>query len=196
MKKTKSMERLLWMCKVALMAALMIGLHMMGIAMIKTPWGAEITLDCAIVVIGMMAIDLKAGVVLALVFGGMSAYVGFTAPDALVVGPLLSRSPLLIIVLAVLPRLCIPFVAYGVQKLLEKKKMKNYLSTAVTGIAGSVTNTVLFLGTVFLMHVMIQSDMGPILAALGLSGLINGAAEAVFTAIVAPPVVAALKKLH
>lgn len=192
--------KLVWFCKVAMMAALMIALHAFNIAMIPTGWGAQITFDCLIVVVATMAMDIKAGLIMSLLFGSISAYMGITtgSQDPIVFAPILNTSPFLIILLAVLPRLCIPLVIAGVQKLVQKTKMNKHVQRVVTAVSGSLANTVLFLALAFVLRCLvgIGSDQMPLLLAwVGSSALINGGTEAVLTAVAAPPVVAALEKV-
>lgn len=198
MKKRNS--KLVWFCKVAMMAALMIALHAFNMAMIPTGWGAQLTFDCLIVVVATMAIDGKAGLIMALLFGSISAYMGITtgSQDPIVFAPILNASPFLIILLAVAPRLCIPLVMLGVQKLIGQTRLNGHVQRMITAVCGSLTNTILFLALAFLLRSLVgipQDQMPLVLAWVGSSALINGGSEAVMTAIAAPPVVAALEKV-
>lgn len=193
-------SKLVWFCKVAMMAALMIALHAFNMAMIPTGWGAQITFDCLIVVVATMAIDMKAGLIMSLLFGSISAYMGITtgSQDPIVFAPILNASPFLIILLAVLPRLCIPLVMTGVQKLVQKTGLNKHVQRILTAVSGSLTNTVLFLTLAFIVRSLVgipAEQMPVVLAWVGSSALINGGSEAVMTAIVTPPVVAALEKV-
>ena len=193
-------SKLVWFCKVAMMAALMIVLHAFNMAMIPTSWGAQLTFDCLIVVVATMAIDMKAGLIMSLLFGSISAYMGITtgSQDPFVFAPILNASPFLIILVAVLPRLCIPLVMTGVQKLVQKTGLNKHVQRILTAVSGSLTNTVLFLTLAFIVRSLVgipAEQMPVVLAWVGSSALINGGSEAVMTAIVAPPVVAALEKV-
>lgn len=193
-------SKLVWFCKVAMMAALMIALHAFNMAMIPTGWGAQLTFDCLIVVVATMAIDMKAGLIMSLLFGSISAYMGITtgSQDPIVFAPILNASPFLIILVAVLPRLCIPLVMTGVQKLVQKTGPNKHVQRILTAVSGSLTNTVLFLTLAFIVRSLVgipAEQMPVVLAWVGSSALINGGSEAVMTAIAAPPVVAALEKV-
>ncbi|MBQ9943325.1 MAG: hypothetical protein IJO67_03075 [Clostridia bacterium] len=193
-------SKLVWFCKVAMMAALMIALHAFNMAMIPTGWGAQLTFDCLIVVVATMAIDMKAGLIMSLLFGSISAYMGITtgSQDPIVFAPILNASPFLIILVAVLPRLCIPLVMTGVQKLVQKTGLNKHVQRILTAVSGSLTNTVLFLTLAFIIRSLVgipAEQMPVVLAWVGSSALINGGSEAVMTAIAAPPVVAALEKV-
>lgn len=193
-------SKLVWFCKVAMMAALMIALHAFNMAMIPTGWGAQLTFDCLIVVVATMAIDMKAGLIMSLLFGSISAYMGITtgSQDPIVFAPILNASPFLIILVAVLPRLCIPLVMTGVQKLVQKTGLNKHVQRILTAVSGSLTNTVLFLTLAFIVRSLLgipAEQMPVVLAWVGSSALINGGSEAVMTAIAAPPVVAALEKV-
>lgn len=193
-------SKLVWFCKVAMMAALMIALHAFNMAMIPTGWGAQLTFDCLIVVVATMAIDMKAGLIMSLLFGSISAYMGITtgSQDPIVFAPILNASPFLIILVAVLPRLCIPLVMTGVQKLVQKTGLNKHVQRILTAVSGSLTNTVLFLTLAFIVRSLVgipAEQMPVVLAWVVSSALINGGSEAVMTAIAAPPVVAALEKV-
>lgn len=197
---TRRNSKLVWFCKVAMMAALMIALHAFNMAMIPTGWGAQLTFDCLIVVVATMAIDIKAGLIMSLLFGSISAYMGITtgSQDPIVFAPILNASPFLIILVAVLPRLCIPLVMTGVQKLVQKTGLNKHVQRIFTAVSGSLTNTVLFLTLAFIVRSLVgipAEQMPVVLAWVGSSALINGGSEAVMTAIAAPPVVAALEKV-
>ena len=183
---------LVWMCKIAMFAALMIALQMSGIGFIMTPWGSKITFNCMIVVVGTLAIDLKAGLMLAAIFGGFSTYTGIVNPDPYIAGPLLTWSPLAVAFLSIVPRMMIPVVTWLVKNVISKTKLNAVLQTSLTAIAGSLTNTVLYLGTAFLLHMIRGENLQVLLTAIGLTGLLNGGLEAILTAVVAPPVVTAL----
>lgn len=186
---------LLWMCKIAMFAALMVTLQMTGIGFIQTPWGSKITFNCMIVVVGTLAIDLKAGLVLAAIFGGFSTYTGIVSPDPYIAAPLLAWSPLAVAFLSIVPRMMIPLVTWLMKKALENVKLNAVFKTSLTALVGSLTNTVLYLGTACLLHLIRAENMQVLLTAIGLTGLLNGGLEAVLTALVAPPVVTALNKL-
>lgn len=196
MRREHNTQFLVWLCKVSLLAGLMMGLHSLGIAMIKTPWGASITLDCAIVLIALLSIDLRGGIVLSIVFGILSCIKGLNSPDPLIAAPLLSYSPIFIIILAILPRVCIPLVTYTLKKVISNKIENQNVANAILGALGSLTNTVLYLGTAFLLHIVINNNAPALLTAIGLTGVINGLCEAAFSAIIIPPVAGALKKLR
>ena len=183
---------LIWMCKIAMFAALMVALQLSGVGFIMTPWGSKITFNCMIVVVGTLAIDLKAGLMLAAIFGGFSTYTGIMNADLYIVGPLLSWSPLAVAFLSIVPRMMIPVVTWLVKGAMTKTKLKPVLQTGATAVAGSLTNTVLYLGTAFCLHLIRAENLQVLLTAIGLTGLLNGGLEAVLTALVAPPVVTAL----
>lgn len=190
--KNNRTAHLIWMCKIAMFAALMIALQLSGIGFIMTPWGSKITFNCMIVVVGTLAIDLKAGLMLAAIFGGFSTYTGIVNPDPYIAGPLLSWSPLAVAFLSIVPRLMIPVTTWLVKKAFAKTQLNPVIQTGITAIAGSLTNTVLYLGTAFFLHLIRAENLQVLLTAIGLTGLLNGGLEAVLTALVAPPVVMAL----
>ena len=194
-------SKLVWFCKVAMMAALMIALHAFNmVSPERTRLMVYGQLFLMIVVVATMAIDINAGLIMSLLFGSISAYMGITtgSQDPIVFAPILNASPFLIILVAVLPRVCIPLVMMGVQKLVQKTGLNKHVQRILTAVSGSLTNTVLFLTLAFIVRSLVgipAEQMPVVLAWVGSSALINGGSEAVMTAIAAPPVVAALEKV-
>lgn len=78
--------------------------------------------------------------------------------------------------------------ASGVYLLLYKRRA----AVALSAIAGSFTNTVLYLGLMLLCYIAMGIDSTGVLALIGGTGLIAGSAEAVAAAVVCTAVCAAL----
>lgn len=163
---------------------LILGLTPLGIIPI-IPGFIEMTIMCIPVIIGTLTLGLKPGLALGLIFAICSLITAFTRSA---LGPILLETsiPKTLIVIFV-PRLLIPVAAYFVNKLLPIKK--EGVKTAVAAVAGSVTNTVLYLGLLWLFFAgIVGVQLFTAAAAL------NGTIEAAAAALICTPVVRAVKK--
>lgn len=196
--RNKNRVHLVWMCKTAVFAALLMMLQLTGLGMIQTPWGLRFTLYGVVVVVGTLAIDLKAGLILSAVFGGISAWQNATAIDMLPTNPILplrTWSVAAVIVLCILPRLLIPLATWGMRWLLGRTKLNAHVSLAINGCVGSLSNTVLFLGLMLILYLVMGTLPDWVVAYAGTAVSVNGVAEAILTTIATPAVVLALSKL-
>lgn len=167
-----------------------------------TPFGlihlgfVNITILCVPVVIGTLFLGLRVGLVLGACFGTVSALSAFGiygTPSALAAA-LVAASPMLAAVLCFVPRLLVPLLAYAVHTLLEKKQNKPLRSYAIAAAAGSLTNTVFYLGLMLLFYILCGINSDKVLALIGGTGLIAGSCEAAAAAILCPPILSALHK--
>ena len=142
------------------------------------PWfaGAALTIMHVPVIIGAVLEGPVVGLVIGFIFGLFSLIQGAIAPtgpaDTWFVNPLLS----------ILPRLFIGPFAWLVYRALEK--INNVLALIVSGVVGSLTNTVLVLGVIGLLGHLPWGLIGTI-------AVTNGLPEAVVAAIITLAVVAA-----
>mgnify|MGYP001159106604 CR=1 FL=1 len=174
----------------------------------------SLTLMCLPVIIGTITEGLKTGLVLGFVFGVTSFLkaLGITmAPDAL--GTLiLGISVVKTMVVIFIPRLVIPVVTWLVYKAFAREsKGSQRIATGMAAFAGSVTNTVLFLGALYLLFLPQAADIAGFLSGLSavtgfeitagtLFGLyaflggVNGLPEAVVAVLLCVPIVWAIQK--
>ena len=101
-------------------------------------------------------------------------------------------SLLWVILMCFVPRLCTPLVACGVHRALRKANGK--VRTAVAAAAGSLTNTVLYLGMMLLLYRLIGLDNPTLLTTVGTVALTAGLPEAAAAALIATPVLGALAR--
>ena len=114
------------------------------IGYIQTPFGIVITLMCLPVIIGTLTLGWKAGLALAALF----AVTSIAKIPSDVFGPtLLAADPVLLMVNIIVPRLLIPLVVALVYRVMHTKR--ELLNIGVAGVAGSLTNMVLFLGFLY-----------------------------------------------
>ena len=152
----------------------------------------NVTTLCVPVIVGALLLGWRSGLLLGLAFGVVSVISAFVKPSALV-STLMGASPLLMVVMSILPRLLVPLVACMVYRLLEKRTKA---AACVAAVCGSLTNTVLYLGLMLLFYVMCGIDTAAVLALIGGTALIAGGLEAVANGVICSAAVAALSRLR
>ncbi len=158
----------------------------------------NITILCVPVVIGTIVLGLKTGIVLGFCFGTVSALSAFGimgTPSSLA-ATLVAANPFLALVMCYVPRLLVPITVHLVHKLVSRSKPIARMALPASAAAGSLCNTVFYLGLMLLFYVMMGIEYANLLALIGGTGLIAGAAEAVAAAVISTPVVVALRKIR
>lgn len=162
-----------------------------------TPYGiipigpANMSFLAVPIVIGTIVCGLPTGMLLGGMFGIISAWKAFSAPSALVV-PLIDH-PVLILIMTVGARLLIPVAIWLVYRAMKKTgKLKTGIGLAAA--AGSLTNTVFYLGLMLLSYVICGINNAAVLSVVGGVGALNGSLECIAAVVVCVPVVAALNK--
>lgn len=178
----------------ALFIALLVVLQLTGIGLINVGV-INITFYCTIIAIGTMVLGLKSGLVLGFAFGTISLWSALRAVSGLV-PPLVAANPLLVAVMCFVPRLLVPVSTYYVYKLIFKSNSSRLKAAPVAAVAGSLTNTVLYLGLMLLGYALTVADYPGLLATVGGIVLFAGIPEAIVAAVVAPPIVLALGKIY
>ena len=159
------------------------------------------------VIIGSILLGWKSGAFLGAVFG-LTSLINNTMAPALTsfcfspfveVGEGMGGSPLALVVCFV-PRILCGIVPYFVYKALFKK-CNGKLSCLLGGIAGSLTNTILVMGMIYLFFgqsyatargIAYDAVIGVILSVVA----INGTIEAIIAAVLASAVVIAITKAN
>ena len=178
----------------ALMIALMLVLQITGIGLIKLGV-VNITFYCTIIAIGTLVLGWKSGVTLGAAFTAISLWSALQAPSALV-APLMSASVPMVCLMSFVPRIMVPLVTWFMHSVLVKKNVNEKAAIAVAAAAGSLTNTVLYLGLMLFSYAVTVADYAGLLATVGSIALAAGLPEAAAAAIVATPVVIALRKIY
>ena len=181
----------------ALFVALVLLLGLTPIGLIPLGF-INVTVLCVPVIVGTLLRGLKTGLLLGFCFGGVSALSAFGiygTPSALA-GALVAASPVLAAIMCFLPRLMVPVVAHLVYKLVSKGEPAKKRAVPFAAVAGSLTNTVLYLGLMLLFYVLMGINSEGVLALIGGTGLIAGTSEAVVAALIATPVLAALWRVQ
>lgn len=181
----------------ALFLALVLLLGLTPIGLIPLGF-INVTILCVPVIVGTLLLGLKAGLVLGFCFGGVSALSAFGiygTPSALA-GALVAASPVLAAVMCFVPRLMVPVVAHVVYGAVSRGERARSRAVLLAAIAGSLTNTVLYLGLMLLFYIIMGINSEKVLALIGGTGLIAGSLEALVAALISTPVLAALWKIQ
>ena len=207
-------SRTLGMVQLALLTALIAILAFVPyIGYIKIPvLAVQATTVHIPVIVGSILLGPKKGAFLGFVFGMTSLINNTTQPGLtsfcfspfIEIGEGLGGSPLALIVCFV-PRILvgvIPHYVYeGLQKLWTNREKGNKLSLMLSGIAGSMTNTILVMGMIYLFFgqayaaaksIAFEAVLGVILSVV----CINGTIEAIVAALIASAVTTALQRAH
>ena len=160
----------------------------------------NVTLLCIPVIAGTLILGLKTGLLLGACFGlvsflSMLGVSPLTPPSALA-ADLFSANGFLAAVMCFVPRLAVPAVAWGVYKLAAKKEERSRRALPFAAAAGSIANTILYLGMMLLFYVLCGLDASAILGLIAGTGAIAGVSEAVVAAVIVTPVVAAIWKIQ
>ena len=89
-------------------------------------------------------------------------------------------------------RLLVPVVAGAVYRGIAKRK--STLAAILAPIAGSLTNTVCYLGSMLLFYIISGIDASAVLAIVAGVGALNGSCEAVAAALICGPIILALRR--
>lgn len=174
---------------------LLLGLTPIGLI----PLGfVNVTILCVPVIIGTILMGLKTGLILGTCFGAVSALSAFGiygTPSALA-GALVAANPFLAALMCFVPRLLVPTVAHLVYKAVARGEKSSAKAVPFAAAAGSLTNTVFYLGLMLLFYIICGINSEKVLALIGGTGLIAGTAEAIVAAILSTPILAALWKVQ
>ncbi len=157
----------------------------------------NVTILCVPVIVGTILLGLHAGMLLGACFGlcSVMSMMGLTmTPPSGLASALLGQSPPLAIIMCLAPRLMVPVVTWCVYRLVARHEELSVKALPFAAIAGSLTNTVLYLGMMLLFYHMTALDNAKLLTVIGGTGLIGGGSEAVAAAVITSPVVFAIWK--
>jgi uncharacterized membrane protein len=160
------------------------------------------------VIIGTILLGIKTGLILGLCFGTVSlmSLLGLSLAPASALGlNLLSANPFYAVAMCILPRLLVPVVTHLVYRAIARGRGQHLRAVPFAALAGSVTNTVFYLGLMYGFYALAGLDLAALAQRLGVAGLSffgiilaiatgGGGAEAVAAAILSPPIAAAIWK--
>ena len=191
MEKTKKDTR--WMVSVALMAAIIIVLANTPLGIIQLPIIKATTVHIP-VIIGAVLLGPAAGAILGCVFGICSLVSNTMAPTLLsfAFSPFMSTTGLTGVVkalwISIGCRIMIGVVAGWLWILLKKFNVNQTIALVVTGFAGSMTNTIFVMGSIYILfaqqyaqakEVAITAVWGLIMGTVTASGIPEAVAAAV-----------------
>lgn len=189
----------------AILAALTLILGLTPIGYIPIP-PVTMTLMCIPVILGTILEGLAVGLVLSLVFGltSLCQAIGFTlVPNAFGMW-LINSFPLQAILTIFIPRLLIPLVVCLVDTAFSSAQKGAFkkIGVGVSAFAGSLTNTVFFLGFLYLLMLPHAAALAPqlgttpegLFGVIATIGAVNGLPEAAVAVILTIPIVWAVRK--
>lgn len=190
--------------KYGMLVAFILILGLTPVGYIKLSPAATITLVHIPVIVGVYFLGLRGGAVLGFFFGLTSLISCFLNPDgiaAIVLGTNTGfgfYNIVLILCVLFLPRVLVGIFSALVYKALSRIHRTDVLAMAVSGVVGSLTNTVLLLGALYLLAfeqtaAVFGVEGRALLAAMLSIVSVNGVLEAVAAAIVCPAVGKALQ---
>lgn len=148
------------------------------------------------VIIGSIILGPKRGAILGGIFGITSFIMNFMTPSVLsfVFCPFFpvpgtSRGNPLAIIICFVPRILVGVVPYYVYRLARKRAKNKYFPLLIGGVAGSLTNTILVMGLIYLIFKNAYaaatgvSSSAVIAAILGVV-FMNGLPEAIVAALI------------
>lgn len=189
---------------VSLLAAITFLLGLTPVGYIPIP-PVSMTLLCLPVIIGTITEGLVAGLILSLVFGVTSFFkaIGLTIVADQLGMYVLQISVLKTLVMIFIPRLIIPITTWLMYKAIPKRSNSGQkVATGIAAFTGSITNTVFFLGALYLLFLPeidkiatgFETTPDLLLGVLVGLGAINGLPEAAVAVILCIPIVWALTK--
>lgn len=181
----------------ALFVAFILLLGFTPLGMIPLPW-IKVSILSIPVSVGTLILGLPSGLVLGAMFGTVSVLSAFGivgTPSALA-ATLVSASPILAILLSYVPRLLIPVFVYETHRLATRKNAQSKRAVSYAAAAGSLCNTVFYLGLMLLFYTLCGLNNSSVLAAIGGTGLIAGASEAIVAVLIVTPVTLAIRKIQ
>jgi uncharacterized membrane protein len=177
----------------ALMIALTLILGLTPVGYIPNPFGIfPWTLMCIPVIIGAIVLGWRLGLVLGLVFGFTSLYLGLSSAAAALI---IQAQPVAMVASIFIPRLLVPIAAWGIYTLT--KRIKRPVAIGLAAAAASLTNTVFFLGMIYLLAgEAVAAQFGLVgMAFLSMPAIINGLPEMALAVLICVPVILALKNV-
>ncbi|MCO7176285.1 ECF transporter S component [Sporolactobacillus kofuensis] len=164
------------------------------------PMGAfSLTIIHITVIIVALVLGPVEGAIIGGVWGMTTFIRAFTFPSS-PIAPIVFTNPLI----SVLPRVLVGIVAGSLYLALNKTKISRTASMSIAALFGSLTNTILVLGLIFLFYRtpyanFLQIDVSKLLPALLTVVLTNGLAEAAsacfVTLFIATPLLKIKKKM-
>lgn len=189
-----------WMVGVAMFMALQLTLQLTGIGLIPIPPINATTLHIPVIV-GAVLLGPLAGAVLGGTFGLCSMWTATMTPNVLsfAFSPVLgaetggAAGAVKAVWIALGCRILIGVVSGWLWIGLKKLKVNDFAALSIVGVAGSLTNTILVMGSIFFLlspefaaakEVAIEMVLGLVMGVVGTSGIAEAVAAAVLVTAV------------
>lgn len=155
----------------------------------------SLTIIQVTVIIAAIVLGTKEGAIIGGIWGMITFIRAFVAPTS-VIAPIVFTNPLV----SVLPRILIGVVAAYVFHKTLSRKLNETVRMSIAGVLGSLTNTVLVLGLIYLFYRepyanFLELDMEQLLPALMTIVATNGITEAIISGLLTPIISKPLLKL-
>lgn len=150
------------------------------------------------VIIASIVLGPKYGAILGFVFGATSLVQNTVSPNltSFVFSPFYAQGNWLSLIICFIPRILVGIVPHYVYQFFAKhiKKKGEVVSLALAGIAGSLTNTILVMGGIYLFfgkeyatakNLPVESLFGVIMGIVGLNGVPEAIVAAILTCAIA-----------
>ena len=150
------------------------------------------------VIIASIVLGPKYGAILGFVFGATSLVQNTVSPNltSFVFSPFYAQGNCLSLIICFIPRILVGIVPHYVYQFFAKhiKKKGEVVSLALAGIAGSLTNTILVMGGIYLFfgkeyaaakNLPVESLFGVIMGIVGLNGVPEAIVAAILTCAIA-----------
>lgn len=168
-----------------------------SLGMIPLPW-IKVSILSIPVSIGTLILGLPCGLVLGGTFGTVSVLsaFGIVGVPSELAAQLVAASPILAILLSYVPRFLIPVFVYETHRIASRKNAQSRRAISYAAAAGSLCNTVFYLGLMLLFYILRGLNNSTVLALIGGTGLIAGASEAIVAVLLVTPITLALRKIQ
>lgn len=155
----------------------------------------SLTIIQVTVIIAAIVLGTKEGAIVGGIWGLITFIRAFIAPTS-PIAPIVFTNPLI----SILPRILIGVVAAFVFHRMLRGKFNETVRMSIAGVMGSLTNTILVLGLIYLFYRepyanFMQMDLEQLLPALLTIVATNGITEAILSGILAPIISKPLLKL-
>ena len=207
--KTKKHD-LQWMIGVALMAAVIVLLANTPLGMIQLPVIKATTAHIP-VIIGAIVLGPLAGGILGGVFGICSMISNTVAPTLLsfAFSPFMTTEGVIgglkAIWISVGCRILIGVVTGWLWIGLKKIKLNDYIALPIAGFIGSMTNTILVMGSIYFLlaqqyaqakEVAVTAAFGLIMGTVNVAGIMEAVVALILVTAISKPLLAAFKRLE
>jgi uncharacterized membrane protein len=158
----------------------------------------NVTILALPVIVGTLSLGLSSGLTLGFFFGlaSLLSVLGLSmTPPSSLAGTLLAASPVLTVVMCFLPRLLVPLFTHLVYKAFIDKTNRK-IAIPVAAATGSLTNTVFYLGLMYLFYQLAALDATKVVSLILGIAFVAGISEAAVSALLAFPIIIALDKIQ